>query len=184
MTSTCRARESERPPRACAGACCSLDRSYSLPACAVLQPALRSRLDNDAPSQQLAALPHASDQGTAPPQRFGDDPPCSDCCLGVALAPASTPAHACAACSRLSRVLCAQAPRVAGQALLPRVAGYSTAPPELQQQPGLTMEMALSISNATQMQLDRGLQGAHLDQIRVRHPQAAPRCADLTRNPN
>ena len=60
-----------------------------------------------------------------------------------------------------------QAPRVARQALSLRVAAYSTAPPEVQQQPGLTMEMALSITNATYMQLDKGLQGQHLDQIRV-----------------
>jgi|EP01046_Picozoa_sp_COSAG06_P029090 hypothetical protein len=63
-----------------------------------------------------------------------------------------------------------QAPRLAAPAapLLARAAGFSTAPPAGQQQPGLTMEMALSISNATHMQLDKGLQGAHLDQIRVR----------------
>ena len=59
---------------------------------------------------------------------------------------------------------------------LARAASYSTVPGQPpQQQPGLTMEMALSISNATFMQLDKGLQGGHLDQIRVRGHRAAPR---------
>eukprot|EP01045_Picozoa_sp_COSAG04_P021670 COSAG04_NODE_2356_length_4279_cov_2.681818_2_plen_284_part_00 len=58
---------------------------------------------------------------------------------------------------------------------LARAASYSTVPGQPpQQQPGLTMEMALSISNATFMQLDKGLQGGHLDQIRVRGHHAAP----------
>ena len=51
--------------------------------------------------------------------------------------------------------------------LLGRASASAPFSMESPQQPGLTMEMALSISNATYMQLDKGLQGAHLEQIRT-----------------